>query len=234
MRVIALSAALAALPAVSVLAGDANRTFSMPQGCEAYATIQKRGCIVTHHFRCDADPEGHQRRVDLDEDGMVYMGMIDSETQWIESYFPDRGETTRLLPGAADPASLTELIETGRDVMDFQTMSDIFGIRTYRGVDRLTGNVITLDGVDLHETEFEMEVFDDFGNLLWSATGQEFIQKEWRTFLSGTRTFDTGLEVFDTDNRPVEIILPGQPGFLSSNPRHECGLMMSKAGIGAQ
>jgi hypothetical protein len=234
MRFHALCAVMAALPAGSVLAQDADRTFAMPQGCEAYATIQKRGCIVSHHFRCDADPEGHQRRVDLDENGMNYMGMIDSETQWIESYYPNSGEVARLLPGAADPASLTELIETGRDVMDFQTMSDLSGIRTFRGSDWLTGQSITLDGERLYETEFEMEVFDSFGNLLWSATGREYIHKEWRTFLSGTRVYDTGQEVWNTDNRPVEIIFPGQPGFLSSSPRHECGLMMSKSAVVAE
>lgn len=210
------------LPAVAT-AG----TFAMPQGCEAHVTIQKRNCIVSHHFRCEADPAGHQRRVDLDESGMVYMGIIDAETQWIESYYPDRGELVRLMPAPVDPASFTELLETGRDGMDFQTQSDISGLRTFRGTDWLTGETVEIDGVQLEVTRFEMEVLDPFGNLLWSATGNEFIHREWRTFISGTRTYTVGDRSWDTDNRPVRFIFPGQPGFLASQPLHDCGFMLS-------
>ncbi|MCC5974098.1 MAG: hypothetical protein JJT81_08600 [Rubellimicrobium sp.] len=212
---------------IGVRAAESAETFAMPQGCEAYVTIQKRSCIVSHQFRCEADPEGHQRRVDLNESGMVYMGVIDAETQWIESFYPDRGEVSRLMPDPADPASLTELLQTGRDGMDFQTMSDLSGLLTFRGSDWLTGETVEIDGVTLEVTRFEMEVLDPFGNLLWSATGSEFIHREWRTFIAGTRTYTTADGSWDTDNRPVQFIFPGQPGFLSSRPRHDCGFMMS-------
>jgi hypothetical protein len=44
----------------------AAQTFAVPQGCDAYLTVQKRGCTVTHHFTCTADPAGHQRRNPVD------------------------------------------------------------------------------------------------------------------------------------------------------------------------
>jgi hypothetical protein len=220
-----------ALSAAPALAQGSARTFAMPQGCAAYVTMHKRGCLVSHLFRCEADPEGHQRRVDLDEAGLTYMGMIDSETQWIESYYPLSGETARLLPGATDPASFTELLETGRDGMDFETMSDIDGVTSFRGEDRLTGNTMVVDGITLEETEFEVTAFDPAGQFLWTVRGNEYIQRDWRTFLSGTRTYDNGTESWDLDNTPVEFIFPGEPGFLTSTPRHGCGAIMSKIDI---
>lgn len=207
----------------------AQAGFSLPQGCEAYVTIQKRSCTISHLFRCDGDPEGHQRRVDLDQEGLTYMGLIDSETQWIESYYPFTGETSTLAPGAADPASFTELLATGRDGMDFQTMSDTFGLTSYVGEDRLTGETVVIDGVTLQRTAFNITVRDSGGQELWSIAGNEYIHPEWRTFISGTRTFTTPDAVTEEDGTPVEFAFPGEAGFLSSTPRFDCDVIMSGA-----
>ena len=43
----------------------AAQQFSLPQGCEAYATVQNRGCVVSHMFRCEADPAGHQQHLQI-------------------------------------------------------------------------------------------------------------------------------------------------------------------------
>jgi hypothetical protein len=217
------AAALALLPLPAMAQGG----FSLPAGCTAYVTVQKADCSVSHLFRCENDPEGHQRRVDLNESALTYMGVIDSETQWIESFHASTGDTTRLAPGAADPASLTELIETGRDGLDFQTMSGMFGLTRYVGEDRLTGETVVIDGVELLRTAFDMVVYDQFGSVVWEISGNEFIHPEWRTFLSGVRTFTTPESEVVQDGTPVEFIFPGEPGFLGSTPRHGCGVMMS-------
>jgi hypothetical protein len=207
--------------------------FSLPAGCTAYVTVQKADCTVSHLFRCEGDPAGHQRRVDLNETGLTYMGVIDAETQWIESFHASTGDTTYLAPDAADPANLTELIETGRDELDFQTMSGMYGLTRYLGEDRLTGETVVIDGVELLRTAFEMVVYDQSGNVVWEIAGNEFIHPEWRTFLSGTRTFTTADDVVSEDGTPVEFIFPGEPGFLGSTPRHGCGVMISGLGAGA-
>ncbi len=206
----------------------AETTFSLPQGCTGYVTVQKHGCSVSHLFTCEGDHAGHQRRVDMDESGMTYMGVIDAETQWVESFHASTGETTRLAPGAADPANFSELLATGRDGMDFQTTSDMFGMNRYKGEDRLTGETVVIDGVTLQRTEFDMVVTDDAGNTIWTVTGSEFIHPEWRTFLSGTRKYVTTTDEFEEDQSPAAFIFPGEPGFLSSTPRYDCGVVVSQ------
>jgi hypothetical protein len=216
--------------AVLALSGGpalAQGQFSLPAGCTAYVTVQKADCTISHLFTCEADPEGHQRRVDLSEVGLTYMGVIDSQTQWVESFHASTGETTTLAPGAADPADFDALVETGRDGLDFQTMSDMFGLTRYAGEDRLTGRSVEIDGVTLLETAFNMVVTDQSGNVIWEIEGNEFIHPEWRTFLSGVRTFTTPDDSVTEDGTPVEFIFPGEPGFLGSTPRHGCGVMMS-------
>jgi hypothetical protein len=73
MRALMILALVAPMPA---FAQDAQRPrlFSLPPGCTAYVTIQAASCTLSHHFTCEGDPEGWQRRVDLDEEGVTYFG----------------------------------------------------------------------------------------------------------------------------------------------------------------
>ena len=210
------------------VAAAAQSPVSLPAGCEGYVTVQKRSCTVSHYFTCDGDPEGHQWRVDYGEVGMLYMGRIDAETQGIESFHIEANSVERLAPNPADPASLTELLATGRDEWDFQTVSDPLAVTIFRGHDELTGNQVTIDGVTLDETIFDVTATDPTGAELWRVTGSEFVSREWRTFLSGVRVVTTPDEQYETDARPVEFLFPGEEGFLSATPRHECSNVLSK------
>lgn len=224
---LAVIASILAGPAAAQTSGQAD-TVALPAGCTAYVTIQKRGCTISHLFTCEADPDGHQRRIDMDQEQIVYAGVIDAETQWIESNHFLSGSTDRLAPGAADPASFTELTETGKDTFEFSTISDLFGETNYLGRDELTGVTVTIDGIQLEETYFEVVASDPSGAELWRVSGNEYVSRDWRTFLSGIRSVTTPNDVFETDGRPVEFVFPGEAGFLSVNPRHDCGVMLSK------
>ncbi len=206
-------------------------SFSLPAGCDAYLTVQSESCSVDHHFTCEGDPEGHQRRVSLDEQGMTYVGEIDQETQWINSFHVLSGHTERLESNPVEPASLSELIQGGVDDYDFRTGSAEIGATRYVGQDTLTGRVVTIDGVTLDETTYDITAYDAEGNEIWSAKGNEFISRDWRMFLSGTGTVTTSEGTFENSNRPVEFIFPGETGFLSSQPKHGCGVAISSADI---
>jgi hypothetical protein len=221
---LALALSVLAAPAV---AQDAPATFSLPAGCDAFLTVQTESCQVGHHFTCQGDPEGHQRRVTLDEQGMTYVGEIDDETQWISSFHVLSGHRERLESNPVEPASISDLIQTGVDDFDFRTLSNEIGTTRYVGQDTLTGREITIDGVTLAETTYDITAFDEAGNEIWSAQGREFISRNWRMFLSGTGTVTTPEGQYERSNKPVEFIYPGEPGFLSSSPKHGCGIAIS-------
>ena len=230
---IALVAPLALLPLVAAAQEAGNRTFALPSGCTAFVTTQSEDCSVSHHFTCEGDPEGWQRRVDMDESGVAYFGAIDSETQWVESYHMLSGHTERLVPDPVDPASFTALTTKGVDSYDFYTSSDEIGLTHYVGQDRLTGATETIDGVTLDQTEYNITAYASDGSEMWRAEGREYISRDWRMFLSGISTITAGGETWDSSGRPVDFIFPGEPGFLSVSPRHGCGAVMSSAPLAA-
>ncbi|EBA11198.1 hypothetical protein [Roseobacter sp. CCS2] len=205
----------------------AQETFVLPAGCDAFLTVQSESCQVDHHFTCQGDPDGHQRRVSLDEEGVTYAGVIDRETQWISSFHVRSGHREQLESDPAEPASISDLIETGLDDYDFRTFSDEIGTTRYVGQDTLTGREITIDGVTLAETTYDITALDEAGNEVWSSKGNEFISRNWRMFIAGTGVVTTSNGEFEQSNRPVEFIYPGEPGFLSSSPKHGCGVAIS-------
>lgn len=217
-------AVVIALLASPVAAQD---RFALPEGCTAYVTIQMRDCTVSHHFACEGDPAGYQHRVDLDEDGLSYSGTIDAEAQWIQSVHYRSGHSEQLEPAPADRSSMTELLTQGRDSWDFVTESREIGPTRYVGFDRLTGDEVVIDGQRLLRTEYEIVATIADGTEIWRGTGREYVHPDWRMFLSGQSTYEMPDDSFETDGAPVEFILPGEPGFLSRNPKHGCGLTMS-------
>lgn len=210
-----------------LLAGPAvaQDSFSLPSGCTGYVTVQKRGCLVSHLFTCQNDPAGYQRRVDMTETGLSYLGTIDRETQWIESTHIAAGYSETLVPGGADPASFSALLATGQDSWDFViAASDGYSNRNV-GSDQIIDPNVVIDGVALQLTTFTIRVTDAVnGTELWHGVGHEYIHPEWRTFVSGVRTITTPTETYDTDNSPVEFAFPGEEGFLTTQPRYDCSV----------
>lgn len=219
MKTVLTLAVLAAAPA-------AAQEFSMPQGCDAYLTIQSTSCSVSHYFRCGEDASGQQRRATLDEDGLSYVGRINAQAEWLESFHLRSGHTERL-SDAPDPMNVRELVANGVDTWDFTTDSAEIGQSRYVGMDRLTGESIEIDGVTLLRTEYALTAYDADGNEAWRSEGNEFVNPEWNMFIGGTSSYITSDDQFDSDDSPVEFIFPGEPGYLSVNPKHGCGVEMS-------
>ena len=211
----------------------AAQEFSLPAGCEGYLTIQSTSCTVSHYFRCEDDQNGAQRRATLDEEGLTYVGRINGEAEWMESFHLRSGHTERLKL-SVDPMSMTELLSRDVDTWDFTTESREIGDSRYVGMDRLTGESVVIDGITLLRTEFALTSYDAAGNEAWRSEGREFVHPEWRMFIGGESSYITSDDRFDSDDTPVEFIFPGEPGYLSVNPKHGCGVEMSSLSAAPQ
>ncbi len=227
MRIVLLPLLFLATPA---FAG----TFSAPEGCTMHLTVQSRGCTVSHFYTCEKDAKGDQWRADFGFEGQFYLSRIDSETQWIESFDID---ATGAQPPAResldanpkDPASLSELVETGLDSFDFNLTKDS-GERTHVvGFDKLTGKSAKIDGVTLKQTEYEYTQTDADGKVLRHSKGREYISEDFRTFFSGQSDWQGEDGTWVTiEGAPITFILPGEPGFSSTKPIFECDAQMSQ------
>ncbi|MFN4171776.1 MAG: hypothetical protein ACK4GW_08485 [Pseudorhodobacter sp.] len=203
-------------------------TFTPPEGCTGWLTVQARSCRVSNYYKCDRDATGDQWRADFDQDGLFFASRIDAEAQWVESY--DMNPMTRqtLDPGAPDPASFSELLSVGLDTFEFSLTKDNGVQSRVQGFDRLTGRTITIDGVALQETQFEFAETDLSDNIVRRTRGNEYVHPEWRLFFAGPSEWDGGSgDWLPMDGSPVQFIHPGEPGFFSTEPIYECDAVLS-------
>ena len=224
MKPALLSCLLTLAPAPSLAANQ----WAAPEGCETFMTVQSRQCRVSNHYRCALDAPGDQWRADFDQDGIFFQSRINAEAEWLESYdlFPTIKQT--LDPGAIDPASFSGLLATGLDTFVFDLSKDN-GERSFvRGQDSLTGKTWVVDGITLSETAFEYEETDASGGVLRMSRGNEYVHPDWRLFFSGPSEWWDGEAWLPIDGRPMEFILPGEPGFAATEPLFDCDPVLSQ------
>ncbi len=219
-----------AVTAVAMPAGAA--AFRPPEGCTLEMTVQSRGCTVTQHYSCTAGNPGDQWRVIYDSTGPSYTGLIDNETRWMQSVDNQSGITDRLDQAAsADHASLTTLLETGRDDFDFITDSNTGERLRHVGHDELTGETVTIDGVELMVTRFELITSDMSGMVLVRRSGQQYVSREQRRFYGGIeQSADWTGESRETNDSPVTFSFPGEAGFGRTTPDYDCDMQMVRGG----
>lgn len=225
MRHLFLAAAVL-LPTPS-LAGS----FTPPEGCTTFMTVQARQCRVSNHYKCSADTAGDQWRADFDQQGPFFLSRINGEAEWVESF--DLGQISvrqTLDANPSDPASFSELLSTGTDTFAFNLSRDNGEQTRVNGFDTLTGRTVTIDGVTLSETQFEFTETDQNGIVLRQSRGNEYIQPEMRLFFSGPSEW-RGPEgdYLPMDGSPVQFIFPDEPGFASTEPLFDCDPLMTRA-----
>ena len=222
IRLAITAAALSALAAPAL-----GASFTPPQGCRLEITVQNRSCTVSQHYRCDADAPGDQRVTIFTQDGAVFESRIDKETRWMESTNLRSGLSDTLEPEAANHASFSNLLETGRDDFDFWTRSNSGERLRHIGHDVLTGERRDIGGVPLEVTEFDLRTFSESGDLLIHRKGSQFVSRAHGRFYGGTETTSdwTG-RVEDSNDSPVTFAFPGQPGFGDTTPQYDCDMQM--------
>lgn len=215
---------VALLMATPALAGS----YTPPAGCTMFMTVQSRACRVSNYYTCAADRPGDQWRADFDQEGLFFKSRINAEAEWIESHDLPDGVVQRLVPGAADPASFSELLATGIDTFDFSLTRDNGADSKVTGFDRLTGKTWVIDGVTLSETEFEFTETDMAGAILRQSDGNEYINPAQRLFFSGPSRWNSGDGMFlPMDGSPMQFINPGEPGFGATQPIFDCDAVLS-------
>ncbi len=208
----------------------AQFTVTPPEGCTAFLTVQSRSCIVSHMWTCEGDASDTHWRLSMDQDGPFYLTFTDSEFRWLLSYDLRSGLRNTLIEPEEDPASITELFETGSDSMVFSLINENDAgqqiQRNYTGFDMLTGETVEIDGRTLNRTQFSYEY--DLGRGPRRVEGNQFVSRDWRMFFGGTEvtTLPSG-ETVESDNSPMEFAEPGERGFLSPTPLYDCGDTMS-------
>ena len=224
MRYAAIFGAILTLLASDPVVAQTATPFSPPEGCRLTLTVQERSCSVGLHYICNADPDGDQRVIYFGKGGVPrFISHIDREARWLWSHDPQSGLIDELVEDARDDASLSTLLKTGRDEFDFWTESNDGERLHHVGFDELTGESVTIDGVALEQTRFELTTSDAEGRVLIRRKGQQFVSREHGRFYGGPEQSEdwTGATRRD-DNTPVQFLSPGDAGFASTEPQFGC------------
>ncbi|PRY24513.1 hypothetical protein CLV78_103380 [Aliiruegeria haliotis] len=219
-------AALVVVAGLLAAAPTQAETVIVPEGCEGFLTAQMKGCGVSHYWRCEAAPEGTTWEVHYDHEGVFSLSVYDRDFQWLDSQYFSDGTREHLVGEGPDPASLSTLLETGRDTYAFVIREEgPDGTRdvVHQGYDQLTGQTVTIDGVALLETEFSSVAMDaETGEEIYSVWGNQYVHEEERLFFIGPDTFRRDGEENANDLGPVRFVHPGEPGFTDMTPQYDC------------
>lgn len=202
--------------------------FTPPAGCETVLTVQNRACSVSLVWHCDGAPEGGFWSATFLDDGLASVVNYDREYQWLDAaYTWDRSREV-FTPPAADPISLSTLFDVGVDTFDF-TVHRSEPDRSYDlrvvGADTLTGETITIDGFELESVRTRIEMIADDGTVEYRASGTQYVSREFRLFFLGTEEVEEADGAVSAyDESPVDIILPGEPGFGGTTPLYDCDM----------
>lgn len=218
-RLLPLLALALATPA---RAGD----FAPPRGCETVLTVQNRACSVELVWRCEVAPEGNFWSATFLGDGLASVVNYDREYQWLDAVYTWDHSREVFTPPAADPISLSTLFDAGIDTFDF-TVRRSEPDRSYDlrvvGADILTGETVTIDGFELEAVRTRIEMTADDGTVEYRASGVQYVSREFGLFFLGTEEVEEADGAVSAyDERPVDIILPGEPGFGDTTPLYDC------------
>ena len=173
-------------------AGSARAQYVLPNGCNAFLTVQSKSCLVSHFYTCNADAEGFKWRIDLDEQGEIYHVQTDAEARWLYALGMTSGISENLdETGSIDQASLTNLLQQDHDDFAFQMLSSSGEIIVVWGKDQLMGQIVIIDDLLLFQTKSTMMVTDAEGNFLWDTPATEYVSPKHRIFFGSPNVYRT-------------------------------------------
>ncbi|GKY86624.1 hypothetical protein [Sinisalibacter aestuarii] len=217
-----LGPTLAILLATPAAAAD----FPLPAGCEAFLTVQSKGCSVSLLWRCDVAPDGDFSEASFGPEGLEALVNYSRSYQWIESAYSWDSSREEYLPPANDPIDVATLLDTGIDTYDFAMRRSepdaTYDIRV-TGADMLTGETTEIDGYTLDLVRTRLEIMGEQGQSEYRAQGMQYFSRELGHFFLGTETVfgEDGSEA-EYDSSPLDIIRPGEAGFGLTTPLYEC------------
>lgn len=212
---------------LALCAASPLAAFEPPSGCTGKLTVQYQGCFLSNIWTCEGDAEGEQWIALFAQDGPYQVRKVDREFQWLQTFYMNPPSTEVMQTPVPDPENLTELFATGEDLYDFTIQESGGSAVRYQGYDRLPGEAVVIDGEPLLRTEFSYQAMTPEGEVLYSRMGRQYVSEKHRLFFFGSVWDPANGEGAAEDTSPVEFIYPGEPGFMSSNPKHGCGEMVS-------
>lgn len=215
-----------ALVTVAGAASAQTHRFALPAQCEAFLTVQSRECSVALFWRCKDTPKGEFTAATFGPNGMESAMRYSASYQWLDSIYTWDQSREVFTPPATDPIDSAELLNNGVDTYKFKMQRTAPGksyVIRVSGADRLTGETTVIDGFTLDKLHTQLEIIAADGSVEYKSRGTQYYSRKLGQFFLGPETvFGADGEQTEYDGSPVDIILPGEPGFGNITPLFEC------------
>ncbi len=209
------------------------REFTPPEGCEVFFTVQSKQCSVSNLYRCEGYEDGAFAEAMFDGEGMSAVVTYAPGYQWQDSLYLWDNSREVLVSPAEDPIDLPTLEAEGVDTFRFTMHRTAPGEDreiTIVGADMLTGETVTIDGLELDVVRTQLEILTEDGATEYQSRGIQYLSREMGLFFLGPEdVYNDGGEATPYDNSPVDFIHPGEPGFAETLPLYQCD--QQKAGF---
>lgn len=199
------------------------------QACVPLYSIQKRDCVVEHIYRCDTEAGLFWRSeefVEEDQDVMTEIRDPEGNILWVESL--EDGVMVSGILEMRNPVSISQALRTGSDLFDMTAafQSPFFVdpiIAPYKGESVQNGEPITVDGLSFTPLRQNAEM--QLNALTLTGYADLFVESEDGFFVYGEVLIDAGGSQMIQGGVPVQVIRPGEDGFLKNRGLYDCGFL---------
>ncbi len=212
-------ACLAVLFPVCVVAQEAAELVPR-DSCDALYTVQKRACVVETVWRCETGGGV------FFANETIYANAVDTRI-YTEDYEQIAPLTKKWKRKARkkDGFALSDLLTDGQDKLLEGGELDILGDGLVmpvqaEGAMRLTGEDVVLSGITL--TRAEAKTVGRVGPLKYLKTADIYIDRDTGTMFTGAFSHGVPPNLVSVEAHPVEVIRPGEDGFMAEAAIHEC------------
>lgn len=192
---------------------------ALPKGCAAAFTVQAADCSVRTMWRCDGDAPGEMRVTRYGPEGPILDARYDADFVPLERVNHANGTITRI-GEITDRFNFGRVLTEGRDSYAYSELQEPSLELQIWGSMVLTGETVTIDGRPMQRITGQRWIMAP-GENPFELQEESFHDAELAFLFGGTNRFP-GIDDPVVDSSPVDVILPGEAGFMSDQPLHGC------------
>jgi len=209
-----------ASPVAAQIAGTAR------EDCNPLYSVQKRNCKVEHVYRCETGQGVIWRKENYEPGDPLFVDILTDEGDLLEAWDETDGKVMQGIVENRDPVSLSELRGTGSDQFS-QVLQMHFPMFVEPVIANVSGELI-----DMGETlEVDGVVFDhvrqtlsiQFNAMQMSGFEDWFVDRATGAIVFGMNRLESGAAGVTESGTPVQVIRPGEEGFLENRALYDCG-----------
>lgn len=204
----------------TILSAD---TLTIPEGCEAIATVHRDSCVVSNYLKC-----GDRNEIHAFENGVLSDSHVFGPDWDLTSYVADGGRFQMIADAGSTPeVSLSEALETGQSTGERQMLLSTGVLKAKKvtlSVDlRLSDETVDLSGQTLRKGTLTRLMTLQSNGVTTEYQFEVFATPDGSLFIEGAADRDQFGKKDRLEWTPRKIVMPSEDGFATTTALVGCG-----------